>query len=260
MIFLSPLFAFGFGNILMLGWLAAAAAPILIHLWNKRRYREVRWAAIEYLLAAMRQNSRRMRLEQWLLLAIRTLLVALVVIAVAQPFLDQLGLNFVPGERTLKVLVIDGSYSMAYKPTDKSQFERAKQLAAQIVEDSSQGDAFTLVLMASPPSVIVGSPAVEPHDFLEEIRNLKLVHAGADLPATLVDVERILNSTADSGLSRKEVYFFTDLGRNSWAPDLTEGQAQEYRSRLAGLAQQASLVVVDLAGQSGAENLAVTSL
>ena len=180
MIFLSPLFAFGFGNILMLGWLAAAAAPILIHLWNKRRYREVRWAAIEYLLAAMRQNSRRMRLEQWLLLAIRTLLVALVVIAVAQPFLDQLGLNFVPGERTLKVLVIDGSYSMAYKPTDKSQFERAKQLAAQIVEDSSQGDAFTLVLMASPPSVIVGSPAVEPHDFLEEIRNLKLVHAGAD--------------------------------------------------------------------------------
>ena len=37
---------------------------------------------------------------------------------------------------------------MAYKPTDKSRFERAKQLAAQIVEESSQGDAFTLVLMA----------------------------------------------------------------------------------------------------------------
>ena len=52
-----PLFAFGFGNILMLGWLAAAAAPILIHLWNKRRYREVSWAAIEYLLSALRKNS-----------------------------------------------------------------------------------------------------------------------------------------------------------------------------------------------------------
>src|SRR6476620_1746033 len=98
--------AFGFGNLLMLGWLAAAAAPILIHLWNKRRYREVSWAAIEYLMAAMRKNSRRMWLEQWLLLAVRTLIVALIVIAVAQPFLELAGIRFVPGQRTLKVLVI----------------------------------------------------------------------------------------------------------------------------------------------------------
>ena len=90
------------------------------------------------------------------------------------------------------MLVIDGSYSMAYKPTDKSRFERAKQLAAQIVEESTQGDGFTLVLMASPPSVIVGTPAVEPRDFLEEIENLKLPHGGADLPATLAQVEQML--------------------------------------------------------------------
>ncbi len=148
----SPLIAFGFGNLLMLGWLAAAAAPILIHLWNKRKYREVPWAAVEYLLAAMRKNSRRMRLEQWLLLAVRTLIIMLVVFAVAQPFLEQAGFNFLPGGRTLKVLVLDGSYSMAYKPTDKSRFESAKQWATRIVEESPQGDAFVLVLMADPPA------------------------------------------------------------------------------------------------------------
>ncbi len=142
------LIAFGFGNLLMLGWLAAAAAPILIHLWNKRKYREMHWAAIEYLLAAMRKNSRRMRLEQWLLLAVRTLIIMLVVFAVAQPFLEQAGFNFMPGGRTLKVLVLDGSYSMAYKPTDKSRFDSAKQWATRIVEESRQGDAFALVLMA----------------------------------------------------------------------------------------------------------------
>ena len=53
----------------MLGWLAAAAAPILIHLWSRRRYREMSWAAMEYLLAALRQSRRRLRFEQWLLLA-----------------------------------------------------------------------------------------------------------------------------------------------------------------------------------------------
>jgi hypothetical protein len=254
-----PLVAFGFSNLLMLGWLAAAAAPILIHLWNKRKYREVPWAAIEYLLAALRKNSRRMRLEQWLLLAARTLLIVLLVLAVAQPYLEQMGLRFVPGGRTLKVLVIDGSYSMAYRPTDKSRFERAKQLATQIVDESAQGDAFTLVLMASPPSVIVGSPAAEPGDFLDEIENLKLPHGGADLPATLVQVEQILKSADSAGLARSEVYFLTDLGRNTWLPDLKDADAADYRQRLDRLGQAASLVVVDL-GQSGAENLAATAL
>ena len=73
----------------MLGWLAVAAAPILIHLWSRRRYREMSWAAMEYLLAALRQSRRRLRFEQWLLLLIRTLIVVLVVLAVAEPYLQQ---------------------------------------------------------------------------------------------------------------------------------------------------------------------------
>jgi hypothetical protein len=48
------LFAFGFGNLAMLGWLAAAAAPLLIHLWSRHRFRESPWAAMQFLLAAMR--------------------------------------------------------------------------------------------------------------------------------------------------------------------------------------------------------------
>ena len=253
------LLAFGFGNLLMLGWLGAAAAPILIHLWNKRKYREVSWAAVEYLLAAMRKNSRRMRLEQWLLLAVRTLIIVLVVLAVAQPYLEQAGFTFVPGGRTLKVLVIDGSYSMGYKPTDKSCFDSAKQWAARIVDDSPQGDAFMLVLMGSPPSVIVGSPAAEPSDFVDEIDSLKLPHGGADLPATLTQVEQILKQADDGSWSRREVYFLTDLGRNTWLPDSKDAGAAEYRQRLAALAERAALVVVDL-GQAGAENLAITGL
>ncbi|MEX2111652.1 MAG: BatA domain-containing protein, partial [Pirellulales bacterium] len=253
------LIAFGFGNLLMLGWLAAAAAPILIHLWNKRKYREVPWAAIEYLLAAMRKNSRRMRLEQWLLLAVRTLIIVLVVMAVAQPFLEQAGFNFMPGGRTLKVLVLDGSYSMEYKPTDKSRFDSAKQWATRIVDESAQGDAFALVLMASPPSVIVASPASEPTDFLDEIENLRLPHGGADLPATLLQVEQILQAAEGGGWARQEVFFLTDLGRNTWVPDLKDADLAQYHQRLASLAERAALAVVDV-GQAQADNLAATGL
>ncbi len=252
--------AFGFGNALMLGWMAAAAAPIVIHLWNRRRYREVRWAAMEYLLAALRKNSRRIRLEQWLVLAVRVLLIALLVMAVAQPYMEQMGLNFIAGQRTLKVLVIDGSFSMGYKPTDKNLFERAKQLAEQIVEESSQGDAFMLLVMASPPSVVVGTPAMEQHDFIEEIKSLKLPHGGGDLPATLVKIEELLHAAEWTGKARTQVFFLTDLGRASWAPELAGKRATgEYEERIARLAQGASLVVIDL-GQEAAENLAVTGL
>src|SRR4051794_12872597 len=94
------IFAFGLGNALMLAWLAAAAAPIVIHLWNRRKYREVSWAAMEYLLAALRKNSRRIQIEQWLLLALRTLLIVLIVLAVAEPYIQQSGPGFVAGERT----------------------------------------------------------------------------------------------------------------------------------------------------------------
>ena len=63
-----------FASAAMLLWGLAALVPIVIHLWNRRRYREVPWAAMEYLLAALRRNSRRILVEQWLLLAIRTLI------------------------------------------------------------------------------------------------------------------------------------------------------------------------------------------
>ncbi len=154
--------AFTFSSLLPYGWLLAAAAPILIHLWSRRNYREMPWAAMEYLLAALHRQTRRLQLEQWLLLAIRTLLIVLLVLAVLQPpLLEHAGLALGTGGQTHRVLVIDGSYSMAYRSGDKSLFDRAKELAARIIKDSPQGDAFTLVLMAAPPRVVVGTPAFE---------------------------------------------------------------------------------------------------
>ena len=69
-----PIFlALGFANPALLYGLAAASVPIIIHLLNRRKFREEPWAAMRFLLAAIRKNSRRIRIEQWLLLAVRTL-------------------------------------------------------------------------------------------------------------------------------------------------------------------------------------------
>lgn len=245
----------------MLAWLAAAAAPILIHLWNRRRHREMPWAAIEFVLAALRNNSRRIRLEQWLLLAVRTLIIVCAVLAMAEPYLERAGLPFVGGQRTHKVLVLDASYSMAYRPGETSRFDRAKEVAAQIVDESPHGDAFTVVLMGAPPRVVVGKPAFAGDELIEEITALKVSHGSADLPATVATIENVLTQARQEQprIGRHEVYFLTDLQRIGWLPELDRGAGAEFRESSRRLSQRAALAVVDL-GSGETENLAVTGV
>ena len=61
----------------------AVSIPIIIHLLNRKRFRVVTWAAMRFLLAAQRKNSRKMRLEQLILLGVRCLMVLLLVLAMA---------------------------------------------------------------------------------------------------------------------------------------------------------------------------------
>ena len=256
-----PIIAFGIAHLPLLWWLAAAAVPFVIHLLSRRRYREMPWAAMEYLLAAVKRRTRKVRIEQWLLLAVRTLLIVLLVLALAEPYWNQPGLASVPGGRTHRVLVIDGSYSMAYKPADKSRFEQAKELASRIVGESSQGDAFTLVLMAAPPRVIVGTPSLETSQIRAEIENLQRLDTGADLAATVGAIRQLLDNSQRENprLRRHEVYFLTDLQRTTWSPGLSDTAKAELRRQSEELAHLAELVVIDL-GQPSTENLAVTSL
>src|SRR5271169_271579 len=62
---------------------AAVSVPFIIHLLSRLRYRIVTWAAMRFLLAAQKQNTRRLRLEQIILLLVRTAIVASVVLAMA---------------------------------------------------------------------------------------------------------------------------------------------------------------------------------
>ena len=54
---------------MLLGMLAGAI-PVIIHLINRRRFLRMDWAAMEFLLDALKRNRRRLRLEQLLLLLI----------------------------------------------------------------------------------------------------------------------------------------------------------------------------------------------
>src|SRR3954454_24154379 len=138
----------------------AAAVPVIIHLLNRRRFRIVDWAAMRFLLAAQRQNVRRLRLEQWLPLSVRCLLLILIVAAMASitPWAEVFWQRLLPGGavagpavsgRTHKVIVLDGSLSLTLRNDDGATlFDKARALAADLVRESAAGDGFSVVLLA----------------------------------------------------------------------------------------------------------------
>lgn len=250
------LLAFGFGSPLMLWGLALGGAPILIHLLHRRRYLEVPWAAMRFLIAATKKQSRRLRIEQILLLVVRTLIVLLIALALARPTVETFGEYFRAEGPRHRIIVIDATYSMGYMAQDRSRFDRARELGRQIAGSARQGDALQLVRLGeSLPRAIVRQPAYQSASVLEEINQLPLFDERVDLSAVLDEIDGLLGMAPD--ISRKEIYFLTDLQTASWAPQ-DSNEATRVKAGLKKLADRAKLVFLDV-GQPGTSNTTVTS-
>ncbi|QDU28402.1 hypothetical protein ETAA8_35020 [Anatilimnocola aggregata] len=251
------------GSGVMLWWAAAAALPLLIHLWTRRQFRETKWAAMTFLLAAMQKHSRRIRLEQWLLLALRVAIPLVFALALANP--QQVGSaiwNTLTGQgRTDRghcLLVIDGSFSMDFRAAGVSRFDEARRLASEMIDQNPQGTGYSLLLMGQPTQTIIGDPAFEDNDVKQELAGLSLTHGGASLLSTLTAIEQALAEAEKKYgvLPQRRVVFFTDLGKTTWG----EVSSPECLQRFAALQQKGiSCSLVDV-GQAGADNSAITEL
>jgi hypothetical protein len=248
------LWALGFANAPLLYGLAAASIPIVIHLLNRRKFREIPWAAMRFLLAAIKKNQRRIRIEQWLLLAVRTLIILLVVMAMAKPFLESMG-AIIAGRRVHRVLVLDASLSMGYTAAGVSRFDQAKTLAAELVKSSRPGDYLSVILMGQPPRVVIGAPSHNFQEVEKEIGDLAITHGGTDLTTTFEKIDEVLDA---STVSQKEVVFLTDLQAASWRPP--PGAADGLKRAIARLvAREPHSILIDL-GERGGDNRALTDL
>lgn len=252
-----PLLAVGFASPWLLLGLVLGGIPVVIHLLHKRRYAETRWAAMRFLIEAARKHSRRLRLEQLLLLTVRTLLLVFIVLALARPYVESFGTYFQAEAPTHRIIVVDASLSMAYRPAGPSRFEQAKQAAHQIVSNAKRGDAFNLVRIAgSEPRAIIRRPAYRKSRVAEEIEQMQVTEERGDVSATLECLVELLKYAPD--ISHKEITLIGDFQKDNWLPESSRQKGQR-RRLLRQLSTQADLVLVDL-GQSGAVNSAVTDL
>src|SRR5262245_4158259 len=88
--------------------IAAVSIPIIIHLLMRRRRKPVMWGAMRFLLEAYKEHRRRLKLEQFLLLLARCLVIALIGLGLARPMLG--GGSILGGRAPLELyLLIDNS-------------------------------------------------------------------------------------------------------------------------------------------------------
>ncbi len=133
-----------FLNAILLAGASAFLIPLIIHLLNKRRVITVRWGAMHLLHEVVRQRKRRMKIEQWLLLAVRVSIPIVLALCLARPVLTALR-SFGLGQTSL-VMLLDDSFSMRAPSSGGTPGERAREDIAGILQDLPGGSDAQVVL------------------------------------------------------------------------------------------------------------------
>ena len=205
----------------LLAGVLLVGVPILIHILNRRRFKIVNWAAMEFLLRAMRKNRRRLRFEQLLLLATRCLLLALLGLALARPIggCDKSSLANLVGQRSgLHVLVIKNSYSMSYqadRPGASTQLDQAKIIAKALLRRLSPGsESVAIVTSSRPAKAVIASPSYDLKGAEAAIDRIEQSYDGSDIADALGKARDI--AAADSKDIDKYLYLIDDSTRVGW--------------------------------------------
>ncbi|MCB4808329.1 BatA domain-containing protein [Tamlana sp. 62-3] len=109
--------------------------PIIVHLFQLRKFQKIAFTNVAFLKEATQQTRKNKQLKKWLLLLTRLLLLAALVLAFAQPFIAKT--NTFKAEKET-VIYIDNSFSMQAKGPKGELFKRAIQdLITNIPEDEN---------------------------------------------------------------------------------------------------------------------------
>jgi len=127
----------------VLAGLAAAAVPVLLHLLARREPPTVLFPAVRYLVSTTQEHQRRLKLQNWLLLVLRTLLVVALVLAAAAPTVPLRG---VPGHApSALVLILDNSPSSGAVVDGAPGLHQLQAAARRILGRATPEDAVWLL-------------------------------------------------------------------------------------------------------------------
>jgi hypothetical protein len=204
MAFLNPILLFG---------MTAIAAPILIHLLNRRKFEKVVWGAMRFLKVSIEQTQRRLQLEDLLLLLLRCLLVLLLAIALSRPTLRGSTAGSMFGQsKAMAVILLDNSYSMSQTDGITSRFDRGKKAALDALASMPSGSSASLILASDIAQKIIPEPTFDLNFVRKSIQDARLCDRGSDLMPALHEAANLLWKKS----GRREIFLVTDGQANAF--------------------------------------------
>ena len=134
--FVYPYFLFG---------LFAVAVPIVIHLFNFRKFKKVYFTNVKLLTDLQSESKKQSKVRDIILLCLRCLTICLLVLLFANPYIKDDKKVLVSDSGNAVLVFVDNSFSMENSSDKGSLLDVAKQKARDIAMQYSQSDVFCLM-------------------------------------------------------------------------------------------------------------------
>ncbi len=190
----------------------AAAIPIILHILNRSKFRQVEWGAMHLLESVVKVNHKRFQFEQWILLAIRCAIPVLLAMCLARPVLT--GSRILTGDAPVSMVVLlDTSYSMEATTTKTEHFDQAIDAACAIIEATTRGSEVTVIQTGGAPSPVFDEPVFDSSAVARRVRSLQAGYGASDMQKSL---DMGLATLAGMTHGRRELIVISDFQPADW--------------------------------------------
>jgi hypothetical protein len=245
----------------MLAGLGGALVPLVLHLLSRARYRSVDWGAMMFLDGADPSDRRSSRLKQYVLLAVRMGIVAVLAVALARPLAGGAWAGLAPGGATTVVLILDCSASMATIENGRWRMDAAREAAAAFLAQLREGDR--AVLLTPGATIAIADtdetgipPTTDLRTIAARVAAARPGPGRADFASALTRAAQILEQHARG--QGKRVAIVCDRQAVGWR-DVSPGFARRWQARF-DPAERAGLLTILPVGTDAADNVAIESV
>ena len=209
--FLNPAFLFG---------LAAASIPVIIHLLNLKKLQKIEFSTLAFLKELQKSKLRRIKIKQWLLLALRVLIILLLVMAFSRPTLKGVAIGgTTSAAKTSVVFIIDNTISMSAVDEKGSLLNQVKTAALKLANLLQQGDDAAIIFVSDDnPDNIFSTSNVE--ELKKKIEQTKSSDKRGNFQKAILNAGDILKQ---SNNFNKEIYILSDFQSNMIADATSMG-------------------------------------
>ena len=206
--FLNPFFLLG---------ILAVALPVVIHLINLRRPQKVSFSTLSFFNELRKSTIRRIRIKQYLLMALRALAILFLALALARPFLPPTLTGSVSsGDEKSVALLVDNSASMNRIGTSGPLIDQAKNVADRIIQNANATDKFLIRTTNESEAATTGfATSIRASEIVSEISANNTGHYTAE------KFKEVYQQLQDTPESQSVIYIISD-GQASQLQDLKE--------------------------------------